>query len=215
MRSSAFRNFSPGSGVRPSTVIGVQAKASLKGRDVTPPAAIAPGECSSLSQSWRYVFRMVGLSLYFRPVMVRSKVSTPRGLKPGDTSCRRAKLRMRSPAPINRTTESASSATTSSRRTLLPRPQTALVPAEPRLASFRVELKSSRETRRAGTRPKRIPQKTESSSVNRSTRPSIPTSCSRGMLFVPRMWIHLMLTRQIKMPSAPPQSESSRLSVSN
>lgn len=34
--------------MRPSTVIGVRAEASLKGSDVTPPAAIAPGECSRI-----------------------------------------------------------------------------------------------------------------------------------------------------------------------
>src|SRR6516165_9565493 len=85
MRSSALRNFSPESGVRPSTVIGVQAKAWLKGSDVTPPAATAPGECSSRSQSCRYVVKIVCLSLYFRPVIVRSNVSTPRGLNAGET----------------------------------------------------------------------------------------------------------------------------------
>src|SRR2546429_4054902 len=58
-RSSALRNFSPGSGVRPSTVIGVHANAWLKGSEVTPPAAFAPGKCSIRSQSCRYVFKVV------------------------------------------------------------------------------------------------------------------------------------------------------------
>src|SRR5207248_11715350 len=67
-----------------------------------------------------------------------------------------------------RTTESANSETTSRRRTLLPRPHIALVPAAPRLVPFRVEFKSSREMRKAGERPKRIPEKRESNNVNRS-----------------------------------------------
>ena len=51
IRSSALMNFSPAGGVRPSIVIGVQAKASLRGRDVMAPENVVPGRCSRRSQS--------------------------------------------------------------------------------------------------------------------------------------------------------------------
>ena len=58
-------------------------------------------------------------------------------------------------------TESASSATTSRRRRFCPRPHTALAPADPRLASFRLPWRSRFDRRSAGARPKIAPASTE------------------------------------------------------
>jgi hypothetical protein len=84
-------------------------------------------------------------------------------------------------------TLSASSAITSNLRKLLPRPHTALVPADPRLASFRVALKSSREILNAGAIPNRIPETSETRNVKRRAALSIPMSLMRGTLFGPRI----------------------------
>ena len=43
-------------------------------------------------------------------------VSTLSGRKPGSTACSRRKLRMRRPAPVSRTSDSATSPTTSADR---------------------------------------------------------------------------------------------------
>ncbi len=52
-RWSALMKFSPGGGVRPSMVIGPQAKKPLRGREVMPPAAVTPGNASSRAQRSR------------------------------------------------------------------------------------------------------------------------------------------------------------------
>ena len=128
-------NFSPAGGTRPSTLIGPHAIMPLSGSAEMPPAAVTPGSSARRGQSWRYDSRTAAPSACFGGVSVISIVRTPCGAKPGSTFCSRMKLRISNPAPTSTMTDSASSATTSSRRRFCPRPQSAPAP-EPRAASF-------------------------------------------------------------------------------
>ena len=147
--------------------------------------------------------------------IVSSTVNTFSGLNPGETCSNLAKLRISRPAPIRSTTESAISEITSMRRKFRPRPQTLPAPAEPRPASFRVLCKSICVARQAGARPKRIPEKTQSATVNSKASPSTPIEASRGTLFGPSTCTQCTHTNENKIPSAPPPSASNTLSVNN
>ena len=111
-------------------------------------------------------------SLYLRPVIVSSSVRTFAGLKPGETFCRRAKLRISRPAADERASPRAPAPRPRAvRRRFRPRPQTALVPA----GSPARHLSGCREDRAAtaeapGASPNRTPDTIETASVNSRTR---------------------------------------------
>ena len=101
-------------------------------------------------------------------------VSTPRGSKPGSSADAAARLRSVSPAPISRTSASASSETTKTSRSSASRPWP-VVPRAPRRSPMRV-----RAACHAGTRPKTRPVTIETPSVKASVQPSTAMSAARG-----------------------------------
>ena len=122
---------------------------------------------------------------------------------------------MRSADPIRRTSASATSATTSTDRTLFCLKP---VPDRPPL-SLSAMFRSVRDPCSAGIRPNRRPVASETTTVNASTRQSTPTSDP----FSPRRGIPAVLmdnraripATPSTMPSAPPATDSRTLSVSS
>jgi hypothetical protein len=100
----------------------------------------------------------------------------PDVLRPGLTCCNRAKLRISSPAPINRATESATSATVSAARIRrLPVPE-----VEPRESARSASCGFCRAAWIAGRSPNAIIVVNATPSPKASTVPSIDSSSRRG-----------------------------------
>jgi hypothetical protein len=132
--------------------------------------------------------------------------------KPGSTSVSRWKLRISRPAPASSTNASATCDTTSELR----RNTRRRLPALPRPPSFRLSTGSRREFCSAGTSPNSTPVSSVSAARNTVTRRSTPTSACAGRknggssARMPRN-----IKRPSSSPSAPPISDSSRLSTSS
>ena len=159
-RMSTLMNFSPRGGGRPSTVIGPHAIIWLSGSAETPPAAVTPGQRAEPFPELAVGFEhdaAFGILPSRHRQLERQHVDGVEAWRHAAGAA--MKLRTRSPAPISSITESASSATTSSRRMFWPRPQTAPAPDDPRLASFRLPCRSQPARRSAGARPKRMPDR--------------------------------------------------------
>ena len=168
-------------------MIGVQAKASLKGSEVTPPAAMRSG---------RMFKPLPKLPVGVQDGLLVVVFSTGHGEVEGEHAARIESGRNILQARETSNEKSCADQQDHRERQFRNHEQAAEDCCRvPRPRSFRPshgshlsKSSSDRALKRAapGTRPKRIPEKTESSMVNSSTRPSIPTSCSRGMLFVPK-----------------------------
>ena len=132
-----------------------------------------------------------------------------RGSNPGFTSCRRAKLRISSPAETSSTKASAISATTSPRRTNAP-----LSPTFDRPPSRSPVCTSARDACSDGRMPKTRPVQSEISVVKRSTGVSIRISSIRGMFDGLSATSARSAPYARSSPSAPPATESTMLSAS-
>src|SRR6266566_9791917 len=131
-----------------------------------------------------------------------SNVSAPRGLKPGFTCCKRAKLFSRSPALLSRTSASATSAMTRPlRKRLRPVPCVELRPP-----SLSASVSSGRALARPGTRPKIIPVPTAIASVTPNTPRSTFTSRKRGTVCAPIIFNNSTPHNARRTPATPPIS---------
>ena len=102
-----------------------------------------------------------------------------RGSKPGLTEIAFAKLRMRSPAPLSRTSATATSTVTSVLLSALtPRPPDAL-----RELRWITSARFERRMCTTGARPIRRPTATDTATVQPSTRPSIAVGSMLGSSF--------------------------------
>ena len=136
-------------------------------------------------------------------------MSAPRGLKPGFTCCKRAKLFIRSAAPLRRTSASAISAMTKPlRKRLRPVPCVELRPP-----SLSASVSSGRALARPGTRPKMIPVPTAIASVTPNTPRSTFTSRKRGTVCAPIIFNNSTPHNARRTPATPPISASNTLSV--
>ena len=138
---------------------------------------------------------------------------------PGFTVFKFCSVRTRSPAPASTTTVSATCATTSALPMLNQRVNERL-PGKFPDASRNAGVKSTRMPRSAGPRPKRIPVIIATPKVNSRTRVSSPGFITEALAIsscpeITNERIASMIHMAKKSPSAPPASESIRLSVSN
>ena len=135
-------------------------------------------------------------------------VASPVRSKPGSHASSRAKLLVIRPAPMSSISASASSATTSVDRMRFAVPATVRWP-------FSAPLNAARHAWRAGADPKMPATTTERANVKATTRPSIDTSSSRGMLAGASATKTLVAATASSRPMAAPTSDSTRLSVTS
>ncbi len=130
-------------------------------------------------------------------------------MNPGSTLVRRAKLFTISPAPINKTSDNA---TSSVMRMARPRPDPALPPRSP---CFNPSEGATPDVLMAGAKPNRTPVRTDAARAKARTSPFRPMFLNElrpGGLIESRTGIaHAARST----PSAPPSRARSRLSVSN
>ena len=137
------------------------------------------------------------------------RVVTIRAVRnPGSTLERRMRLRINSPAPISRTTDSATSAMTSVPRR---RPWPEVV----RLAAFSDRLRSTLPIKTIGSKAKIIPMERASASAKPSMRRSTPTSASRGTTAGASPRIKSIPAAATIQPRIAPPSARTRLSVTS
>ena len=122
---------------------------------------------------------------------------------------KRARLRIINPAPISRIIAMAISMATKTpwarcRATLIPRPPSCSVVRKPGCA-----------VRRAGARPKRIPEIIEMAAAKTNTRPSKPIASARGRCCGSSPTAACVPQAARIRPRPPPRMESSTLSVSS
>ena len=133
------------------------------------------------------------------------------GSNPGSTCSNREKLRISSPAAINKINESVTCPTTS-------RPRSCMLlwpPVEPRPSSRSVWFTFVLERCRAGKMPKRIPVRTEIATIKRSTRASMVMGIPRGRALSASVVKYRVAAQLKPSPSKPPRKASSTLSVSS
>jgi hypothetical protein len=138
-------------------------------------------------------------------------VSTCSSRKPVSTLRKSQKLLSRSPVPTSSNTARAISEITS-RLCIRPLPAERVAPREPSLSA---SFKSGRDDCTAGSRPEVMPVSSVATEVKASTRPSIVTSRSRGIVSGPMTPSQLTTHHPAMSPSVPPIRASRRLSVSS
>ena len=141
----------------------------------------------------------------------RVSARRPRGSNPGETRCIAAKLRMSRPPPASSTRAMAISATTSAERRRRC-PAGSLAPRPPLLST---SLRSRREARNAGTRPKPIPVARASATAKPTARASTATSVARGSVSGASARSARRPTFASSTPRSAPAAASRTLSVSS
>ena len=135
-------------------------------------------------------------------------VSTRSVRNPGSSSRIRPKLLMSRPAPIRSTNATPISPTTRRSRA---RPRAR--PGVPRVPSRSASFRSGREESRAGRTPNRRPVRTDTPSVNRSTRASTTIGRKRGTSAGMESCRRSTPHSASRAPKTPPARDSMTLSV--
>ena len=211
IRRSPHGPFAFGAGVYPSTLKLPVDQFPPNGMFVVAPAPITPGTCARRGITAAQNCRLAVSVAYFAPGSERLNVNTFAGLKPGSTPASFAKLLISNPPPVSSASASATSATTSPRRTRCPLRSAAPV----RPPSLSVLCKFARHDCNAGTIPNASPVTTAMPSVNATTVPSIASSFTRGRFVGLKATSARTVHHASSSPIAPPTSDNNRLSVSN
>ena len=114
------------------------------------------------------------------------------------------------PAPISRTTDSATSQMMSSRRVRRP-----TEPASLRPPSFSASFRSVRPARIAGIAPARMAVRIDAAATNSRTRASMEISSARGTWPDSNVAPAVRLVRASRRPAAPPPIASTSASISS
>ena len=120
--------------MNPSTLIDPQPTDEVNGSAQTAPRTFTPGTAEILSPTWRKYSTAASRFGNCRPLAPSRMEITLSALNPGDTLCRRTKLRISRPAPMRSISESATSDTTSRLRS---RRREVLKPPSPARFSLR------------------------------------------------------------------------------
>ena len=136
-------------------------------------------------------------------------VRTLFGSKPVSPYLRASRLWIITPAPINNTSDSATSHTISKRR--VPTPIALLL----RPPSLSASLRSDRPARTAGSVPASMPVSIDTPTANSSTRPSIEISSALGTWLASSVEADVSVPYASRSPSAPPAPASSKASVNS
>ena len=139
-------------------------------------------------------------------------VRTLFGSKPVSPCRRASRLWIITPAPINNTSDSATSHTISRRRVPTPiapslRPPSLSAPLRP--------PRSERPARTAGSVPASMPVSIDTPTANSSTRPSIEISSALGTWLASSVEADVRVPYASSSPSAPPAPASSKASVNS
>ena len=136
-------------------------------------------------------------------------VRTLFGSKPVSPCLRASRLWIITPAPINNTSDSATSHTISRRRVPTP------IAPSLRPPSLSASLRSDRPARTAGSVPASMPVSIDTPTANSSTRPSIEISSALGTWLASSVEADVSVPYASRSPSAPPAPASSKASVNS